>query len=197
MTNQPTISERHNKKPPTPEQKKATELWQKFLNIKVDGGFGPITTAATKAYQKSHSLKDDGEVGPKTWATVPQPVTSSPSKAPVQQATPKQQAIATSNAAVTAANTIVKQAAPKQPVTPRPAPAPTATAAVKQAATATAAAVKHQAASVRAATTKQVKGVSAAVKSQPLWLRILSGVAVAIGGIAVVKAATGPKRRSA
>lgn len=47
--------------------------WQKFLKsqgftIKVDGGFGKITTAITKEFQKENSLKADGIVGDGTLA---------------------------------------------------------------------------------------------------------------------------------
>lgn len=52
------------------------EQIQKFLDIKVDGDFGPITTKAIadkistfptlKSIQKTLGVKDDGELGPKT-----------------------------------------------------------------------------------------------------------------------------------
>lgn len=198
MINQPTISARHNAKPPTTAQDKATRFWQKFIGINPDGGFGPITTAATKRYQSAHGLKPDGEVGPKTWATVPEPIATGAATAPVQQVTPKQQTIAATNAAATASSNIAKQAVkPPVQVAPKPPVASAPVAAVKQAATATTAAVKKHTAAATQAATKQVQAATAAVKQQPLWLRILAGVAAGLGGIAVFKAATDPKRKSA
>ena len=51
------------------------KVWQKFLNdsdpvakpLKVDGSFGPATTARTLTWQRINDLKIDGIVGPKTW----------------------------------------------------------------------------------------------------------------------------------
>ncbi|EIT86422.1 N-acetylmuramoyl-L-alanine amidase CwlA [Fictibacillus macauensis ZFHKF-1] len=43
---------------------------QAKLNVKSDGIFGPITTAAVKTFQKTKKLQVDGIVGPKTWAAL-------------------------------------------------------------------------------------------------------------------------------
>jgi N-acetyl-anhydromuramyl-L-alanine amidase AmpD len=40
---------------------------QKFLKLKPDGSFGPMTDRAVKKWQKAKGLKPDGIVGPKTW----------------------------------------------------------------------------------------------------------------------------------
>lgn len=49
---------------------KEVEFIQYFLNIKVDGDFGPATETAVKAYQKSKNLKEDGIVGDNTWSII-------------------------------------------------------------------------------------------------------------------------------
>lgn len=47
----------------------AVKRWQAIVGAKVDGDYGPATTALTVAWQKAHPpLKADGAVGPKTWA---------------------------------------------------------------------------------------------------------------------------------
>ena len=46
---------------------KNVELLQEFLNIYVDGDFGPNTEKAVKKWQKQNGLLDDGIVGPITW----------------------------------------------------------------------------------------------------------------------------------
>jgi len=46
---------------------KNVELLQEFLNIYVDGDFGPKTEKAVKKWQKENGLLDDGLVGPVTW----------------------------------------------------------------------------------------------------------------------------------
>ena len=46
--------------------KEVKEL-QQFLNIKIDGEFGPGTSSAVKKWQKENGIKDDGIVGPITW----------------------------------------------------------------------------------------------------------------------------------
>lgn len=38
--------------------------------LKIDGIYGPKTTAAVKAFQASHNLAVDGITGPKTWAAI-------------------------------------------------------------------------------------------------------------------------------
>lgn len=43
---------------------------QDFLNIPVDGSFGPKTEEAVRAWQKKNGLLSDGIVGPKTWDTM-------------------------------------------------------------------------------------------------------------------------------
>ena len=43
---------------------------QRYLNLAVDGIFGPITEETVKLYQKSKGLIPDGVVGPKTWAAL-------------------------------------------------------------------------------------------------------------------------------
>lgn len=42
------------------------KLVQRFLNIKDDGDFGPMTEFAVKTWQKENGLLDDGIVGPNT-----------------------------------------------------------------------------------------------------------------------------------
>ena len=49
---------------------KDVEFLQYFLNIKVDGDFGPATEDAVKLYQKQKSLKIDGVVGDDTWSVI-------------------------------------------------------------------------------------------------------------------------------
>jgi hypothetical protein len=44
------------------------KLLQDFLQITVDGHFGPTTEKWVKIWQKNNGLKADGIVGPKTWA---------------------------------------------------------------------------------------------------------------------------------
>lgn len=46
------------------------KILQRFLGLKDDGSFGPVTERAVKAWQKKNGLKDDGVVGPKTWAAM-------------------------------------------------------------------------------------------------------------------------------
>lgn len=46
---------------------KNVELLQEFLNVYVDGDFGPNTEKAVKKWQKQNGLLDDGIVGPVTW----------------------------------------------------------------------------------------------------------------------------------
>jgi hypothetical protein len=46
----------------------AIKQWQSFINVTVDGVFGPQTTTTTKAWQTANNLVADGVVGPKTWA---------------------------------------------------------------------------------------------------------------------------------
>lgn len=46
----------------------AVSVIQRFLRIKVDGDFGPITDAAVRRYQQMRGLAVDGIVGPRTWA---------------------------------------------------------------------------------------------------------------------------------
>lgn len=48
-------------------QGREVKLLQEFLEIKVDGDFGPKTENAVKTWQKSNGLVADGIVGPKTW----------------------------------------------------------------------------------------------------------------------------------
>jgi peptidoglycan hydrolase-like protein with peptidoglycan-binding domain len=204
VINQPVIRVRSNA---TPAQTAATKVWQKFLNIKVDGIFGPNTESATKAYQKAHGLTSDGVVGEKSWATVPTPVGSAPlSSAPPKPPTPLQQQVAASNAAVTAANVIA--ARPSQVPVKRPptAPPPAAAAqAAAQAASAIAAGKKPPAATGKnplrdvaarasqvidqtaTSAAERIRQVSASVQKQPMWLRILSGSALVLGGIVSVK----------
>jgi hypothetical protein len=43
------------------------KLIQEFLEIPIDGAFGPKTEAAVKAWQYANNLDADGIVGPKTW----------------------------------------------------------------------------------------------------------------------------------
>jgi hypothetical protein len=49
---------------------KNVELLQEYLNISVDGNFGPNTEKAVKLWQKQNGLLDDGIVGPITWNTM-------------------------------------------------------------------------------------------------------------------------------
>jgi hypothetical protein len=49
---------------------KNVELLQEFLNITVDGNFGPNTERAVKQWQKQNGLRDDGVVGPVTWSAM-------------------------------------------------------------------------------------------------------------------------------
>lgn len=46
---------------------KNVELLQEFLNITVDGNFGPNTERAVKRWQKQNGLREDGIVGQLTW----------------------------------------------------------------------------------------------------------------------------------
>ena len=60
---------------------------QAFLNVKIDGDFGPNTHAAVKRYQREHGLTDDGIVDPQTWAHMGIATTDNAER--VQQITPK------------------------------------------------------------------------------------------------------------
>ena len=84
--------------------------WQRIVNVKQDGIFGPITDAVTRAWQKAHTdpstgkpLVVDGIVGPRTWAsayavqptlataprtTAPVPVSTSTAPAPAPAPAP-------------------------------------------------------------------------------------------------------------
>lgn len=44
------------------------KILQDFLDLKMDGEFGPRTEAAVKKWQSEHGIKADGIVGPITWA---------------------------------------------------------------------------------------------------------------------------------
>ena len=43
------------------------KIIQDYLDITIDGDFGPGTERAVKAWQVKYSLKPDGIVGPQTW----------------------------------------------------------------------------------------------------------------------------------
>lgn len=49
---------------------KDVELVQRFLGLKDDGVFGPLTRTAVRKYQKMRGLKSDGIVGPATWKPI-------------------------------------------------------------------------------------------------------------------------------
>lgn len=187
MTNQPTISQKHNRKPPTPAQDAATRLLQSFLKLKVDGAFGPKTHEAVVAYQRSQKLSPDGVVGPKTWATIPNPL---------QTPTPAQKVIQTANAATTAANTIAAQA---KPPAAKPKPKPVTKDPIQliaQAGTVATNQVKQAAQATTNFATNTAKQAAAGYQKQPMWLRV---VAVGTGAIAAIfgfKALTEPKRRA-
>lgn len=195
MQNMATISQKGNRKPPTAAQDAATRVWQKFLNISVDGSFGPNTHAATVAYQRAHKLEPDGVVGPKTWATVPDPKLG-------QAPSPQQVQIAAANAATVASNTIAKPpvkptpapAAPKPPapvVAPSPGKRPLPTAA--QIFTNPVASVQQAAAAAQQSAAR----VQVVVQKQPLWVRIAIAAGVALGSIAGFKALLPEKRKAA
>lgn len=44
------------------------KILQRFLGLKDDGSFGPVTQKAVKTWQKKNGLLDDGIVGPLTWS---------------------------------------------------------------------------------------------------------------------------------
>lgn len=191
MTNQPLLKQGMNPRNTTPAQQEAIKTLQKFINVKVDGDFGPATAAAVKVYQKAHNLTADGIVGNNTWATIPSnPIT--------QPATPLQAKVATVNAAKTAAATIVKQVAPK-PATPAPAPPrPTIVPqVVTQAAVAAKAAVAQTAKTATIQVQKVHDAVQIAVKKQPVWVRIVGFAGLAIAGIAGFKHFSETPRRRA
>ncbi len=200
MTAQPVVRQGMNPQNSTPAQVQAIKTLQKFLGLTQDGNYGPKTKAAVMAYQKAHGLKDDGVVGEKTWATIP--------TNPIAQggATPQQAAIATSNAANTAASTI-KQAAVNKAAAAKPAPVkqvvqrPVTVKSVinnpAQAATQAATAAANAAQKAVTGTVKKVQQTHVVIKKQPLWLQIVTFAAAGLGAVAGYKALSLKSKRAA
>lgn len=92
-----------------------------YSNVKADGVFGPVTSAATKIWQLERGVKADGIVGPATRAVIGKaPVMTVPGSPRMLAA----QAAAAAKKAATPAPPTAKPPAVATPATPKPAVAP-------------------------------------------------------------------------
>ena len=152
----------------TPAQKEAAKIWQRFLHLKVDGIFGSNTEKATKTYQKSRGLTADGIVGSATWSA------AAANKAPAP--TPKPQPTYIPPVVQSVAKAVTR-------------PVETVTNTVKKA--------TESAKQATAAAKTTIDQVNVIYQKQPLWIRIATGAALVLAGVAGFKAIQQEKRKAA